>query len=300
MTRSIDSSSVVSGDRLLAGAGGEQRGLVDDVGEVGAGEAGRAAGDDLQVDVGRRSACPWRAPRGSARRPCMSGRSTAIWRSKRPGRSSAGSRMSGRLVAAMRMTPPLTSKPSISTSIWLSVCSRSSCPPPMPAPRCRPTASISSMKMIAGAFCLGLLEQVADAAGADADEHLDEVRAGDRVERHARLAGDGAGQQRLAGAGRAVQQHALGDLGADGLELGRAPARNSLISWSSSMASSTPATSANVVFGVSLLTSLALDLPNCMTRVPPPCIWFMKKNSRPRMSRNGRKLRAARPGGSRG
>ena len=61
---------------------------------------------------------------------------------------------------------------------------------------------------------LGLLEQVADPAGADADEHLDEVRAGDRVERHARLAGHRAGQQRLAGAGRAVQQHALGDLGA--------------------------------------------------------------------------------------
>ena len=68
---------------------------------------------------------------------------------------------------------------------------------------------------------LGLLEQVADPGGADADEHLDEVGAGDRVERHAGLAGDGAGQQRLAGAGRAVEQHALGDLGADGLELGR-------------------------------------------------------------------------------
>ena len=67
---------------------------------------------------------------------------------------------------------------------------------------------------------LGLLEQVTDARGADADEHLDEVRAGDRVERHARLAGDRAGEQGLAGAGRAVEQHALGDLGADGLELG--------------------------------------------------------------------------------
>ena len=72
-----------------------------------------------------------------------------------------------------------------------------------------------------GRVLLGLLEQVADAAGADADEHLDEVGAGDRVERHAGLAGDGAGEQRLAGAGRAVEQDALGDLGADGLELGR-------------------------------------------------------------------------------
>ena len=69
---------------------------------------------------------------------------------------------------------------------------------------------------------LGLLEQVADARGADTDEHLDEVGTGDRVERHAGLAGDSAGQQGLAGAGRPVEQHALGDLGAHGLELARA------------------------------------------------------------------------------
>ena len=68
---------------------------------------------------------------------------------------------------------------------------------------------------------LGLLEQVADAAGADTDEHLDEVGAGDREERHAGLAGHGTREQRLAGSGRAVEQHALGDLGADRLELRR-------------------------------------------------------------------------------
>ena len=50
------------------------------------------------------------------------------------------------------MTEPLASKPSISTSSWFSVCSRSSCPPPIPVPRWRPTASISSMKTIAGAL----------------------------------------------------------------------------------------------------------------------------------------------------
>ena len=49
----------------------------------------------------------------------------------------------------------------------------------------------------------GRLEQVADPAGADADEHLHEVRAAHRQEGHARLAGDGPGEQRLAGAGRA-------------------------------------------------------------------------------------------------
>ncbi len=41
-------------------------------------------------------------------------------------------------------------KPSISTSIWFNVCSRSSCPPPSPEPRLRATASISSINTIHG------------------------------------------------------------------------------------------------------------------------------------------------------
>ena len=61
--------------------------------------------------------------------------------------------MSGRLVAAIMTTPSVVSNPSISASIWLRVCSRSSWPPPSPAPRLRPMESISSMKMMAGA-CL--------------------------------------------------------------------------------------------------------------------------------------------------
>ena len=59
-------------------------------------------------------------------RPLISGLGTTICRSKRPGRSSAGSSTSGRLVAAIRMTPSLDSKPSISTSNAFRVCSRSS------------------------------------------------------------------------------------------------------------------------------------------------------------------------------
>jgi hypothetical protein len=66
-----------------------------------------------------------------------------------------------------------------------------------------------------GAVPLGLVEQVADAAGADADEHLDELRAGDAEERDARLAGDRAGHQRLAGAGRADEQDAARDARAE-------------------------------------------------------------------------------------
>ena len=71
----------------------------------------------------------------------------------------------------------------------------------------------------AGRVLLALLEQVAHARRADADEHLDEVRAADREERHVGFAGDRAGEQRLAGSRRAHQQDALRDAAAELLEL---------------------------------------------------------------------------------
>ncbi len=71
----------------------------------------------------------------------------------------------------------------------------------------------------AGAVALGLVEEVAHAAGADAHEHLHELRAGDAEEGHAGLAGDGARQERLAGAWRADEQHATRDARAERVEL---------------------------------------------------------------------------------
>ena len=52
-------------------------------------------------------------------------------------------------------------------------------------------------------------------AGAHAHKHLHKVGAGDGEEGHARLASHRLGQQGLAGARRAHQQGALGQLGAD-------------------------------------------------------------------------------------
>ena len=66
-----------------------------------------------------------------------------------------------------------------------------------------------------------LFEEVAHAARADADIHLDKIRAGDRQKLHASLARDRAGQQRLARARRADKQHALGDARAEVDELAR-------------------------------------------------------------------------------
>ena len=65
--------------------------------------------------------------------------------------------------------------------------------------------------------------------------------------------------------------------------------RNSLISCSSSTASSSPATSANVTFGWSFDSGLARDLPKLMTR-PPPWTWFRTNRTTPRTSTNGSRL----------
>ena len=58
---------------------------------------------------------------------------------------------------------------------------------------------------------LGLIEEIAHARRTDADEHFDEVRTGDREERHAGLARDRARKQRFAGSRRPEQQHAFGN-----------------------------------------------------------------------------------------
>ena len=71
----------------------------------------------------------------------------------------------------------------------------------------------------AGRILLALLKQIANAAGADADEHFNEVRSGDRKERNVGFAGDGTRQQGLAGSRRSDQQHAFRNASAELLEL---------------------------------------------------------------------------------
>ena len=69
----------------------------------------------------------------------------------------------------------------------------------------------------AGGLRLRLLEHVADTGRTDADEHLDEVATGEAKERHPRLPRDGLGQERLAGAGGADEEYALGDMATEDL-----------------------------------------------------------------------------------
>src|SRR5690606_34576172 len=54
------------------------------------------------------------------------------------------------------------------------------------------------------------LEEVANATGADTNDHLDELGGVHAEEGHARLAGDGPSEQCLAGSRRAHEEYALG------------------------------------------------------------------------------------------
>lgn len=86
----------------------------------------------------------------------ISGLSTVMCLSKRPHRVNYLSNISHRFVPHSTTTPVLQVNPSISVKSAFSVWSRSSLPPPPPPPPSRdlPTASISSMKIIDGAFHL--------------------------------------------------------------------------------------------------------------------------------------------------
>src|SRR5438552_2787191 len=66
---------------------------------------------------------------------------------------------------------------------------------------------------------LALLKHVANPAGANPDKHLDEIGTADREEWDISLAGDGAGEQCLAGAGRPDQKHAFGNAPPEFLKL---------------------------------------------------------------------------------
>ena len=82
-----------------------------------------------------------------ASRPPTPGGETKIWRSKRPGRSSAGSSFSSRLEAAMTTRSPRGAE---AVHLHEQLVERLLALGVVVASRAAPTASISSMKMIAG------------------------------------------------------------------------------------------------------------------------------------------------------
>ena len=189
-------------------------------------------------------------------------------RSKRPGRSRAESRMSGRLVAAMMITPSLASKPSISTSSWFRVCSRSSWPPPRPVPRWRPTASISSMKIRQGACFLPSSNRSRTREAPTPTNSS--TKSEPEMEKKGTFASPAMALARrvLPVPGGPMSSTPLGILPPRRWNF-LGSLRNSMISSSSSLASSTPATSLKVTLLRSPVNRRALLLPKVKALLPP-------------------------------
>ena len=205
-------------DDLVTVASRQQRSLVDEVGEVGAGESGRLPGERAEVDLARDRLAlgvhleDLLAP--VAIRPVDHDLAVEAARAQQRGVEDVGP-VGGRdqddvvlELEAVHLDQELVER------LLALVVTATEAGAAMAADGVDLVHEDDARRVL-----LGLLEEVAHARGADADEHLDEVGAGDREERHAGLAGDRACEQRLAGARRPVQQHALGDARTERLEL---------------------------------------------------------------------------------
>mmetsp|Transcript_5151 Transcript_5151/g.9810 ORF Transcript_5151/g.9810 Transcript_5151/m.9810 type:complete len:253 (+) Transcript_5151:1242-2000(+) len=229
-----------------------------------------------------------------AMRPLKSGRPTCTRRSKRPGRRRAGSRTSARLVAASTMTPVFPSKPSIWVRIWFRVCSRSSFPPAIPVPRWRPMASISSMKMMQGAFFLAMSNRsrtreaptpTKSSTNSEPAEDTKGTPASPAVARARRV---------LPVPGGPSMMTPLGTL-APSLVNFSGFFRNSTISISSCLASSLPATWSKVTPVLGCISIFERVRPNWVGLTPPPpkgppppppappWPWFPRERKKPMM-----------------
>ena len=130
------------------------------------------------------AACRARAPSGSLAADQV-GASTWIWRSKRPGRSRAGSSTSGRLVAAMRMTFADVEAVHLDQQLVEGLLALV-----VAAAHAGATVPANGVDLVdeddRRGVLLGLLEEVADWWLAPTPTNIDEVGAGDGEEGHAR------------------------------------------------------------------------------------------------------------------
>mmetsp|Transcript_94781 Transcript_94781/g.238929 ORF Transcript_94781/g.238929 Transcript_94781/m.238929 type:complete len:282 (+) Transcript_94781:1496-2341(+) len=197
--------------------------------------------------------------------------------------------MSARLVAAMTTTPLLPSKPSISVRSWFTVCSRSSLPCPKPALRCRPTASISSMKMMHGAdfFASAKRSRTRDApmpAKTSTNSEAETLKNGTPASPATALASNV-----LPVPGGPTSKAPLG-IFAPRSEYRDVFFKKSTTSTNSSLAPSQPATSGNFTLVSPSLTTFAGLLPSWkgfwppMPAGPPPMPAPPKRRRRPAMS----------------
>ena len=186
----------------------------------------------------------------------------------------------------MMITLVPVSKPSISTRIWFSVCSRSSCEPPSPAPRCRPTASISSMKTMHGElrFAWSKRSRTREAptptnisTNSEPEMLKNGTPASPATARASRV---------LPVPGEPIRRTPFG-IFAPSASKRSGNFKNSTTSSSSTLASSTPATSAKVTGVLFAMNIFALLLPKLIAWLFCPCALRIMKTKRPPISRTG-------------
>src|SRR5579859_2844919 len=209
---------VVHVDRLAVLAGGVQSGFVHHVGQIGAGESRRAAGEDREIDIvsdGNLAGVYTQNFFASANvRTRNYDAAVKTAGAKQRGvenvRTVGGGDQDHALVGfeAVHFNEQL-----IESLLALVVSSTQA------------SAAVASdgINFVdeddAGSVLLTLLEQIADAACSNADEHFDKVRSGNREKWHIGFAGYRAGEQGLAGSRRSDEQHAFRDSSAELLEL---------------------------------------------------------------------------------
>src|SRR5262245_35934929 len=201
-------------DLLLVLARGEERRLVDQVLQVGTGEAGRLAGQELDVDVvADRHATSVHAQDAFAalhvgpwhHHATIEAAGTEKRRIEHVGPVGGGDQDDALVgLEAVHLHQELVER-----LLALVVA----------AAQAGAAMAPDRVDLVdeddAGRVLLALHEEIAHPRRADADEHLDEVGAGDREERDAGLTGDAAREQRLACPGGTDQEDALRDAAAE-------------------------------------------------------------------------------------
>mmetsp|Transcript_35703 Transcript_35703/g.43062 ORF Transcript_35703/g.43062 Transcript_35703/m.43062 type:complete len:233 (+) Transcript_35703:1283-1981(+) len=192
----------------------------------------------------------------------------------------------------MTITPVLPSKPSISVSSWLRVCSLSSLPPPTPLPRDRPTASISSTKMMQGAFSFAFLNR----------SRTREAPTPTNISTNSEPEIEKKGTPASPAIAFASRVFPVPGGPTSRTPLGmRAPTavkrsglfKNSTTSMKSCLASFTPATSSNIIPVLGSISNLALDFPKdmglfCPPGPIPPCCDRRESKKRPPTNSSGK------------
>ncbi len=204
---------VAGAHRGPAGAGGEQRRLVDQIREIGAGEAGRPARHGAHVEAGFERHLPRVHPQNLLA-PADIGVADDDLAVEAPGPQE---RRVENVRPIRRRDDDDVFRPGEAVHLDEQLVERLLAL--LVAERAAAAVPADGVELVdeddARAVTPRVAEEAPDARGADAGVHLDEIGSAGRDERHAGLARHRARQQRLAGAWRADEQDAARDAPAD-------------------------------------------------------------------------------------